>query len=390
MSIDDRVVIRLGADEVKIAEAYDVDLGVMTQPSQFALRLGHGGVTKALLERYPPGTPFELLVQSAGISAPRPQFVGKVDARACGGAAATVTFRGRDGLAGLLDAKALADKAYKNATYVALVEQMLKDAKLEGWTVTDETQNATKTQSGAAIVQGSASFSFSFKKLTRKAIVHPVLIRAGESYYQFLKKFLDRAGMFLMAGPDKTVILMQPNPDQVPLYRIVNRGPQAKATSPTQPGNVLDFSFTDDSAARMSEVLVFGRGGGGVFGRSKAAANFGDDEMVKWALNKPAAFVDANVSSPDEAAFFARRKIAESRRQGWALSYTLAGHTTPALTGQGRLVWCRDTFVDIDDEELGITGPHYIEHVSMTGTHDRTTTTLRVMRKEDLLFGEDS
>ena len=323
---------------------------------------------------------------SQAFNEPRLQFVGKVDARAAGGQAATVTFRGRDGLADLLDAKSLADKGYSGSTYIGLVERCLKDAKLAGWRVSDSTQNATKTQTGSQKVKGSAQFSFSFKKLTRRTIVHPVLIRAGESYYEFLRTYLERSGMFLLAGPDKTIILMQPNPDQAPLYRLINK----RNGDAAAPGTVLDFSFTDDTAQRMSEVLVMGRGGGGVFGRSKASADFGNPEMRAWALNKPAAFVDANVSSPDEAAFFARRKMAEARRQGWALSYTLAGHTTPALSGEGRLVWARDTFVNVEDEELGISGLHYIEHVALSGDGERTSTTLRLMRPKDLVFGSDA
>jgi prophage tail gpP-like protein len=95
------------------------------------------------------------------------------------------------------------------------------------------------------------------------------------------------------------------------------------------------------------------------------------------------------VRTPKQAAFVARRKIAEFNRESWQLNYTVSGHTTPSIIGGagGRAVWTPDTTVEIDDDELGIKGLYYVEGVTFSRS-SKDTTTVHVMRIDDLVFGE--
>jgi prophage tail gpP-like protein len=96
---------------------------------------------------------------------------------------------------------------------------------------------------------------------------------------------------------------------------------------------------------------------------------------------------DVNVSTDEQAEFFARRKLAESRRTGWQLTYTVAGHSTRAIGGLGRAVWTPDTVVEVEDDEFGLRDLFYIEAVDFR--RPPTTTTLTLMRTGDLVFGSD-
>lgn len=382
----DRVVLKLKGEELRIVESYDVQMAVMTQPSRFTVRLGHGGTVKELLRRYPPGSPFELFVRPREKASDLPQFSGFLTRRGASGQNATVLFGGMDGLQRLHLAEAKADKSFAGRTYFQLVEDVLNDAGVPDWTLFEGSTNEASLRTGTKLKNRVSFRETGFKTRVKKAVVHPPLIRAGERYFAFLKRYLDRAGLFLYAIADTVFVLMAPNPDQAPLYRIVNRRGAPRAD---EPGNVLEMNFDDDVTERPSEIVVYGRNGGRRAGRGKSQGQYLDDEMTDLGIFRSVTVIDASVSSPAEAAFFARRNMAEARRAGWALSYTVAGHTTPALDGSRHLAWSIDTMVDLDDEELGLSGPHYIESVTFSSDGEKSTTTLRVMRPGDLVFGHE-
>lgn len=387
-AITDRAVVRLGDDEIKIDQSYTVEIGVMTQPCRFTLTMGHNGTVKELLKRYPPGTKFQLLVQPSGVGEPRLQFTGFTTARGAGGAASTVTFRGHDVLGKLINSTAERDKSYQGLTYLQFVTAVLADNGYTNITIQDSTLPDLKSKSGNAageIVQATVSSHVSIiAKRSHKPIVHPVAIRAGQPVYHFLRTYLDRAGLFLYATADGNVVLMQPDPGMPAIYTAVNKSSLRTAGAP---GNVEDFEWDDDTTRRPSEVRVFGSGAGMVFGRSQATNVVTDAEMQGFGIEQPHAYIDYACASPDEAAFLGARKLAEARREGWSLRYLFAGHSTPSWNKNGRLIWTRDTMVDVHDDNLDLSGPHYIEHVTLSGSTDKTWTWCRLMRKDDLLFG---
>jgi hypothetical protein len=193
-------------------------------------------------------------------------------------------------------------------------------------------------------------------------------------------------------------VLGQPNGKQDPLYRIIRRrgqvGEQGEVTFLGQPE--WNRSIRD----RYTEFNVLGRKGSGTGGRGTASSRIFDQEMIAL-LNpleadranggtrrKVKIYRDDKVKTPAQAAFLALRKMAESRRNGCSLTYPVSGHTVDALRGGGRLVWQPDTVVYVDDQELGIEGPMYIDSVDYARS-PKCTTRLNLTRCEDLLFGEE-
>lgn len=383
MSVEDRVVIRLNGEETKICESYEVHMGVLTQPSRFAVRIGHSGTIKELLKKYPNGTKFELLVHDG--TEYRKQFTGAVSARSAGGYASTLTLKGRDLLADLMNNHALADKSYAGATYFDLVSSVFSDAGVKDITLFDESDNDRKAKTGSNAANGSEKVKADIKKKGKKTIVHPPTIKAGEEYFHFLKDHLDRVGLFLFSAADGAIVLSSPDREQPPLYQVINK----RNGDASVPGTVVDFQFDDDATDRYTECVVYGRGGGRNVGRTKTRGTIPDEEMVATGFLSRLVKIDHRVSSPDEAEFYARRAISESRRRGWRLEYTLAGHTTASRFGGRRIVWARDTVVNVRDEELGFEEDMFLESVTLLGTKDSTQTVVRCMRLEDLRFLDD-
>lgn len=383
MSVEDRVVVRLNGEETKICESYEVHMGVLTQPSRFSVRIGHSGTIKELLKSYPNGTKFELLVHDG--ERYRLQFTGAVSARSAGGYASTATLKGRDGLADLMNNHAPADKSYAGASYFDLVSKVFTDAGVTDLTLFDESDNDRKTKTGSSAANGSEKVKSDVKKKGKKLLVHPPTIKAGEEYFHFLKEHLDRVGLFLFAAADGAIVLSSPDREQPPLYQAINR----RDGDPSVPGTVVDFQFDDDATDRFAECTVYGRGGGKNAGRTKAKSTIPDEEMGATGFLNRLVKIDHRVSSPDEAEFYARRAISESRRRGWRLEYTLAGHTTASKFGGKRIVWARDTVVNVIDEELGFTEDMFVESVTLLGTKASTQTVIRLMRLEDLRFLDD-
>jgi prophage tail gpP-like protein len=200
---------------------------------------------------------------------------------------------------------------------------------------------------------------------------------------------LDRAGLFLWAAADGTFVLDTPNGAQDPSYRLVRQRDDKPGAS-----NVKSYHYSRDATHRHSEVVVYGKGGGRKQGRAKSKGGFEDEEMIALGYKQQLVLRDPKCENAAQALFLAKRRIAEERRQGIRLEYTIAGHTLPAFSkdddngGASRFaVVTPDTVVQVDDHELGIHGPWYIERVRRTRS-PHTETTLGLMRPEDLVFGE--
>lgn len=373
-TLDDRVRLYLAGHEIPITISYEVQRAVLTQPSTFSARLGWGGVTKNLLSVLVPGTPFELKINDALM------FTGVLDKRGASGdtGATTLAIYGRDSLAPLHDAFITEEKDYSDYTYADLVDAALQVTIDRSYAVVYSNAANRKLTTGVGIPSDPDAPSQQTKKAKRALKSH-----IGERWYEFVKRELDRAGLFLWAGADGNYILSAPKTDQAPAYRILRRrGETRNAVS------VTSASFNDDTVGRYTEAVLFGGGGGRKLGHAKIKGTQTDAEMVSYGFKRPLVIRDAHVSTPEQAEFFARRKLAETRRAGWALSYTVSGHTIPSLLDSGaRATWCPDTMVNVQDEEFGIEGDFYIEKVVYRRS-PATTCDLTLSRPADLVFGK--
>lgn len=405
----DEVALTLGGEKVVIFENYDIKSGIFLQPAGFAVRLGHGGVAEELIRAYPPKTPFSLSVNG------KLTHTGVTDGFASGeGTGATEpTFAGRDVMARLTDAYVAADTHFQGITYAELTEQVLKLAGLSEFTlVSDNEANRKKISAklsvqtkppqvdqvtfsisggdqGASISAGDTEVILFQNEVpgTTRTVYKSIPVTIGTKWYEgFLKIQLERAGLFLWATCDGNFLLSVPNGSQTPTYELsrIHRNERGE-------GNVIRHGWSVNVTNRYSKWIVYGRGGGRNFGRAKVKGSFVDPEMS--ALyggddSKVNVHHDNSCDTVQKCAHLARRRCAEANREGWALSYTVAGHSKMSKSGL-RANWAPDTVVAVDDRELGIAGNFYLESLQMNRGPE-TTTTIRLMRIEDLVFATEA
>jgi prophage tail gpP-like protein len=390
--LEDSVRLTLGGDAVKIYGRYEVASSVFEQPAAFSMKLGSTGTARELAKRYPPHTPFALQIAGRTIQ------TGRLDGctLSTSGGGTDIALRGRDALAPLYDAFIASERSFSNTSYLELLKDVLKLIGLSDVQVKPDNIANRKAISGAKTITAKPLNQDQFNVITNeqytltsggtgKTVINTLKAKLGERWHQFLESELKKAGLFLWAGADGALRIARPTADQAPLYRIIHRRGTNRDTS-----NVISAELRNDVAQRYTRAVVYGRGGGRKFGRTKIRAELVDPEISKLlggVDRKEIVYHESECDSVKAAEFMARRRIAEANRNGWELVYTVSGHTVPGLQS-GRLVWTPDTVVDVEDDELGVNGPYYIASVTFERGPE-TTTKLSLMRPQDLVFGTD-
>jgi prophage tail gpP-like protein len=296
--------------------------------------------------------------------------------------------RGRGHLKRLLMRCVTTEVQLKDTTYPALVTHALSECGLRDHLL--QTSNAAnrKIRSGVHVlarIEPRTLDEIIASPTSGGKTIQTVQAKLGENWWQLVKSKLDRAGLFLWDDAEGNFVLSQPNGHQSPTYRVVRwRGKNPNAVNATR------SSYKNDTSHRHSEVIVRSRTGGKEYGRRNVVGRFDDPEMRALGYDNPLVLRDTKATSPEEAEFLARRRLAEERREGWRLVYTVAGHTTSSLVaGGGRAVWTPDTVVEVKDDEYGIDGVFYLESCVYRADPVSTETTLRLMRLGDLVFGAE-
>lgn len=389
---ESRLELFLDGSEVLLAERYQVKLGILTQPAAFSLTLGAGsnlarqqGLAHEnlpeLIAKLQPNTRFELFLDDTLM------MTGRLDGYSSSSPIGTLTVQGRDRLAPLHDAFLLQEQSYKDDTYVALVRKVLDAVGLQSAQLLTSNDDNRRTLTGkASRITGSLrdieTLRISDSSAGGGAIKKHIQSQLGERAYEFLRRHLDRAGLFLWCTANGDFVLSEPNPHQAPLYRL-----QRTQGATLEFSDIVDHQYQNDTTQRFSEIHVYTRGETKKAGRSATVATVRDTEMEGWGFQRPAVLRDVNADTAAKAEFMGRRKMAEARRQGWKLSYTVAGHTAGCPLG-GRVNWAPDTLIEVNDERLGIREEvFWIESVTFHGS-PQATTTIELMRPRDLIFGE--
>lgn len=369
------VEIQLAGLTIETANRYQVHSGIFTQPSAFEVELESSQLVTDMLLQATPGKEFKLLVNG------HVQFEGIVDSVSAHGSVSggdVFTLRGRDDLAPLHDGDVDVDKDYADLNPTQILVIALQAVGFTEATILTDWAESRKDRSGSAIITKPISeVSGRAKAVKSKRRKQHV----GETWYRFVQREVEHSGLYLWAAPGrKTFVLSAPNIDQAPIARIY-RLPSIGSS------NVKSYELVNDTTSRAAKYQVLGRNGGRKSGPGIEGGVIPDSEMQFYGFSKQKVIRDTDVTSGDEADFYAARKISEARRHGYSLKYTVAGHTTPSIDGAGTVVWTPDTMIQVNDEVLGIAEPMYLENVIFTQDNDGgTKTELRLMRKSDIAF----
>lgn len=390
---DDKVTLVLGGKELLIAKSYDIKQGVLEQPGEFSLQLGQDKSIRDLISKdgrifgatMAPNTPFELYVAGSK------RMTGRTDGfrvNQTGGSATELTVFGRDTLAPLHDAHVAQDLSFTDATYKGLVSTVLKLVGLDPSKLSTSGTADRKLKSGVSIrellpVRTVEEILQGVGEGETAGATHQVLeAKIGMRWMDFIRKQLDRAGLFLWGGGDGSIILSAPNSNLAPTYKILRKRGQTRNEV-----NVERVDYLYDTRPMYSFGIVYGKGGRLKAGSRKSKGDSADDIMLNlgFDINRAVVVRDRHCQNASQAAYLAQRKLAEGRRHGFQLVYTLAGHSTPALGG-GRAVWSPDTVVQVEDDEIGIKEDFWIDSVHFQESPQKTTT-VRLMRTYDVVFG---
>jgi len=393
---DDTVDIQVGTDDPIIARKWTINEAVLQQPASWTLDFGHGTNALQLFTRYPNGTKYVLRIHGV------PQLTGFTDRRRLatkrGASGTSLVMSGRDALAAVHTATCTAAESFKDSTNLSMVSRVLKHCGLDPSKLVGSNTANRNAKCGVSVtetlppatVDGNVSIPG-----TIGATAAQLQANFGEGWLAFLRRHLDRQGLMLWCAGDGGFVLTAPNGGLAPTYTLYR-------SLASNLANVLDADIDDDATNRHTQVFTAGHGGGRKHGSVKALDSFIDQEMLDYlaiasghstpgqpgqGYDRPLAIHDPNVQTAEQAGFLARRKIAEERRDGWRLNYTIAGHTLPVAGGNAnqRAVLTVDTTIRVQDELLGLDGVFYIEAVRRE-RNPNTETTIRLMRPEDLVF----
>jgi prophage tail gpP-like protein len=384
----DEVQLILGEDLVVTPLSYEVTCSVFSQPAAFALEFGWGETTADLIARFPKGTKFQIHV--AGV----PVQTGRIDAIGAGGGATVVRVRGRDNVAPLFKDTFLAEQAFKETTYHQLTRKMMDAVGLGGVELHSSNTANRKAITGHKVIETKPpipSDTLEIETQTtggqRKVEYKKIKSSVGQRRYDFLQEHYRKAGLFLWAAGDGSLVLATPNGDQEPSYSVA----RARGQTVDQ-CNVKDHTFDDNAAERYAKYIVYGRTGAGKGGRTRVQGEWPDPEIAALGFAETKSIKDDTVKTSKEAQYAARREGALQIRNGWKLSYVFAGHLMPSMFDRGAYaIWAPDTVCKVVDEELGLEDTYYVSDVTFRrNISTGTTTEVRLMRRDGLVFAEET
>ena len=387
--VDDAVRLIVNGKELGIVESYEAVSSILELPTSFALRIGHNGVLTDLIEACGPHSPYEFRIGGDGgvlVAS------GRLDGFSVpGGDGTTLELRGRDRIAPLHDAFIREEKSYQSATYLDIVKTALAESGVDpGGVIVHDNKANRKTQTG---VNGKAREPKNVEEIVLDkgaggVVYKTVTAKLSERWFDFVRTHLDRAGLFLWPAANGDWVLAAPNTNQQPTYQLT-LDPNARQTDGGFHGGVRRDEYREGvEPPRYSEVIVYSRTAAKKFGRGKVFGKAIDKDMIALKIDRPMSIRDADVASTEQAERLAARKIAEGRRATFRLQYTTHGHSAASLVGGGRAVWAPDTIVALDDKQAGLKGEFWVDTVTFRGSEGGRTTTLRLLRKDDVVFGQ--
>lgn len=385
---NDVVTLEVAGQVIANAESYEVNTSVFEQPASFSMAIGTQNNAADELRKVPPRTPFVIKINGAK---QQTGWVGSPGTDGSGDSGTLIVVNGRDMMAPIHDMFIASEKSFQDASYLALAGAIKDLAGVPGLVISTSNGKNRNMMTGTKVhtYKEPETVQEILEDAGQDGVVYrTITAKLGERGYHFLKRYLDRVGLFFWCTGDGNFILSEPNAHQKPTWKIVRRRGQTSDETA-----ILGHSYRNNSdPPRYSECRVYTRGGGRLKGRGVLKGLFEDQEMIDWGFQRPLVVRDVKGTTASQAAFLARRKLAEGRRSAWHFAYTMAGHSFPTVVnGQPtgpRAVWAPDTLVSVHDEEIGIFGDFYLGDVSHSFSSG-TTSKIKLMRPGDLFYGSD-
>lgn len=346
------------------------------QPSTFTANIRVGDPLRVAYEKIVPGMQYEIRIDDVL------QMSGRLDAvnGVVDQSGSILNVTGRDILARLHDATADRDYGFAQSTYLEIVERVLKIVGIDAQIVFSNDANRAATSGKKQKVLKSVTTTGKGKTGFDQSAMH---IKSGEAWYPWLVQILNHAGLVIRATALGQIALTAPNPDQAPTYSFTVAPAQDRGKK-----FVTKASKKNDTTTRASKFIVRCRGGGKKSGSKDIEGVAVDDEMVGWGIERVRTIKDFKGGTVDAATRFAKRKLAETRRLGFAYMYEIVGHTWQSDDGRDSAIWTPDTIAYIDDQEHGYAGPMWIESADFS-RGPATVTQIMCMRPDDVrFFGE--
>lgn len=382
-STDDIVKFYINGSLVKYTK-YDVTMGVMAQPSTFSVTLGSGDVAGETLRLITPNSKAELYVGATRVSF---GIIEDVTATSSSGAT-EITLAGRDWIAPLTKRYVRAEKSFGVATYYELTRQVLdlcglQDRPLDGNNdvARQKATRSTKVKAEPAKLLVENEETNIITRPGTKIVYNRILAKLGQTWWDFLKSQYKQVGLYLWATGEGGFVLARPTAKQRPLYCIHH----GRGLSRDQ-CNITSLPYQNRTGGRHKKCTVISRVGSGKSGRGQVYGDWTDYEMSDYGFDDEIVIHDNDCKTVAACEYLAKRTLAEERRANCSLTVTVSGHTTPSLLDSGKMVvWAPDTVVALKSEEYGFEDEFYIEEVTFS-RGPATTTTLKLMRKLDLIY----
>jgi len=382
-STDDIVRLMINGTLTKYVK-YDITSGIMAQPSTFSVTLGSGDLAAQLLKKITPRSVAELYVGKT-----RVQF-GVVEDINCAssGGATEITLSGRDWIAPLTKTYVKAERNFGAATYYELTRQVLDLCGLSDRALDGNNDVARQRASRSTKVKAEPASELVEQIQTNavvsqgtKVVYQRVVAKLGQTWWDFLKSQYKQVGLYLWATAEGGFVLARPTAKQRPLYFLRHgRGISRDVC------NITSLPYQNKTSGRHARCTVMSRVGTGPKGRGQVKGDWTDFEMTQYGFDDEIVIHDNDCKTPRACEYLAKRTLAEERRANCSIAVTVSGHTTPSLLDSGQMVvWTPDTMVTLRSEEYGFEDDFYIEEVTFS-RGPQTTTTLRLMRKLDLIY----
>jgi prophage tail gpP-like protein len=387
-STDDTIEVRIDGERWTSYESYSIKRAVLTQPSTASFTTGNSGNASALLSKLRPGLEVSIKVGSTGLFS---GFLEDPGASVANGTSVTVD--ARDGLAFMMREDVRDEKQLSAPTYFALVRKLmdlsgLKDHNL--YSDNDANRAMTSRVPQAAPKPKQLVESIELPRPGNqgaKLQYQTVKCELGQSYFDLAMSQLKRVGIYVWCAGNGDLIVSRPTMPTQPIIQIDDLVGLSRNST-----NIISCELKSRISGRHAHCRVYGRGYPDNKGVRAIKGEFDDQEMIALGFDNWRVVHDSEATSPLDCKYIAKRVLAEERRQSRVLSYTLAGHTIPAIDNSRMVVWIPDIAVKVVSNRLafpgepsGINEDLYVESVEFA-RNPQTTTKINLMRKQDLLY----